>query len=138
MFDNARWIERDGMKIHRCEFERSQGEMTAKFAMARYFVHPEGEDVRVYQLVAMGMAEDFVRAREDMEGIVDSFRFTGTVDGSFFVPDAAPEKLPSAQPMAAPGACGQLGVGGILPAVILVIIAYYLIVVRRRKAAGGM
>ena len=139
----SQWMEQTperGAIINLTEFTQVREDgMNAHFFLARCFVRPEGEEVRMFQLLAVAPESELPWLRADLEEIISSFRFTGEPAAQFMAPDAPPEKLPSAkQPQAAqPGPCGQ-GMLGVLPAIFIVIGLYYFFVLRRRKSQPQM
>jgi hypothetical protein len=134
------WERREDMIVHRTSFTRTDRNITGRYVLVRYFVRPEDEDVRVFQLIAMATEDEFAWQEKDFEHVIDSFRFSGIPAAEFFEPDAPAEKLPSAQPAATssrgPGRAKEIG--GVLPGIILVLGVYWFVMRRRRKKQSEM
>ena len=128
------FAQRDGMIVYRIAFGSEAQDQ--RYVLANFFVRPQGEDARIYQLVCMAASDDSGLVEPDFERMAASFRFTGEPADSFFVPDAPEDKLPSAEARRAPAApCGQ-GYAGMILAMAVVFVLYWLI--RRRQPRPGL
>lgn len=90
-------VTRGNAVVYRVQYHLSQGDSEQLYMVADFFIRPEGEDVRVYELACMIPPKWYSKLKDDYEMVVDSFEYTGTVEESFYVSDAPAEKLPEAQ-----------------------------------------
>ncbi|MFO8006206.1 MAG: hypothetical protein R6V05_00565 [Candidatus Brocadiia bacterium] len=98
-----------GMIVHRYSFSAplrggggcagmAQGqELTLRYLYVDYFVRPEGQDARNFQMRCFAPEEVWPDIKTEIEFVVSSLRYTGEVAGEFFVPDAPQEKVLSAE-----------------------------------------
>ncbi|MFW6118705.1 MAG: hypothetical protein ACOC7S_00055 [Planctomycetota bacterium] len=108
---STEWQERNGMIIHRFSFKAAVGggggcmapgggggeQRTMRWLFVDIFLRPEGEDAVNYQMRCMAPDEAFEALRPEIDFIVSSFHYTGTLAEEFFVPDATADKVPTAE-----------------------------------------
>jgi len=125
--------EERSMIVADATFAASVRGQAANYRIVYFFVRPEGEDARLYEMACAAPQEEFERLAGEFGHMIDSFRFTGPVAARFFAPDAPEQKLPVVEkgPSGAP-ACGG-GYMGMIVAMLAVFLVYWML--RRRGSA---
>jgi hypothetical protein len=139
--------ERDDMIIHRisvttsgggtggCAAPGQGGEAPAVRALiVDFFVRPEGEEATYFRASCRAPAETFAELETEFESILNSIRFTGQTAPNFFQPDAAVERVPTAEQAAKEVKGGRGSYSWILTAGLIMAI-WLLLRPRRKKEA---
>lgn len=130
--------DRDGMIVHRTTFTSSGKGDEQKYVLVDYFVRPEGEKARVYQLACIATAAGFARLQPDYEHIIGSFRYTGPIAEGLFTPEASPEDLPEVKERGGLlSRCGGSS-SGMFVAMAAVFIVYMILRRRGEKSGAGI
>ena len=131
---DSSYTQKDGMITHRAVFTASGDRGRQKYVLVDYFVRPEGEKARVYQLACIATPEGYERLKPDFEHLIGSFEFTGQAAEGFFTPEASPAELPKVEESQGPmEQCGG-GYSGMFIAAAVVFVIYMLIKKRSQKS----
>jgi hypothetical protein len=96
-----------------------------------YFVRPEGEDLKRYELRGYAPVDVYEQFKPEIEYLLGSVEYTGELSAEFFAPDAPAAKLPGEEAVEEnPGADGGK-VGFMVAAFVIAIIWMFM---RRRKS----
>lgn len=131
--EESGYEEGDGIIVHRTTLSTTGEEADQKYILVDFFVRPEDQKARAYQLVCISTPDNFDRVEDDFEYIINSFEYTAPVADNFFTPGASPEELPEVEEQTNPlGGCGGQ-YSGMFLAMVAVFFVYMFFRTRSKK-----
>jgi len=135
--EKSSYEERAGMIVHRAVFRAQAQDKRQKYLLVDFFVRPEGEDARLYEMACFSTEEAYADMEAEFEQFVGNFEFIGKPAATFFAPDAPLERLPSLDKLQQRGsACGG-AYAGMMIAVLVVFAVYMYWTYRRKQQQSG-